>query len=245
MAIKRIKNSRGITFIELIAVITIIGIIAAIAVPTIGNAVQGAKINADKTTVRTLNNVTTIYKLKNNIFRTDVFAGIEEDENRILALVDNGYLRDEVVPAQKDASFQWEVDYQIWQVFVKGEPIRLSPLGSNFAEISSGMIDSIVKKFEDTNSYGRTWGDWKYTDLGLDSADWQDPIMHMIYIPSGSRLLITPEHGYKFELEDYQGKSKPVYFSWNLIYDTETEKWYSHSINEENEVNIDTLRVVN
>ena len=41
-----LKNKRGVTLVELLAVIIILGIIAAIAIPTIGNLIENQKRNA-------------------------------------------------------------------------------------------------------------------------------------------------------------------------------------------------------
>ncbi|MDX8290006.1 prepilin-type N-terminal cleavage/methylation domain-containing protein [Metabacillus indicus] len=43
---KMLKNERGLTLIELLAVVVILGIIAAIAVPAIGNVIQKSKVDA-------------------------------------------------------------------------------------------------------------------------------------------------------------------------------------------------------
>ncbi|RFB17688.1 prepilin-type N-terminal cleavage/methylation domain-containing protein [Bacillus sp. HNG] len=43
---KYLKNQKGLTLIELLAVIVILGIIAAIAVPTIGNVINKTKLDA-------------------------------------------------------------------------------------------------------------------------------------------------------------------------------------------------------
>jgi type IV pilus assembly protein PilA len=43
---KRLKNQRGLTLVELLAVIVILGIISAIAVPSIGNIIQKSKVDA-------------------------------------------------------------------------------------------------------------------------------------------------------------------------------------------------------
>ena len=45
---KRIKNEKGLTLIELLAVIVILAIVAAIAVPAIGNIIENSRYNAVK-----------------------------------------------------------------------------------------------------------------------------------------------------------------------------------------------------
>ncbi|MFD0671630.1 type II secretion system protein [Cohnella sp. GCM10027633] len=44
---KWLKNSKGLTLVELLAVIVILGIVAAIAVPAIGNTIEKSKDKAD------------------------------------------------------------------------------------------------------------------------------------------------------------------------------------------------------
>ncbi len=41
---KRLKNEKGLTLVELLAVIVILGIIAAIAIPSIGNIITEFKV---------------------------------------------------------------------------------------------------------------------------------------------------------------------------------------------------------
>jgi len=45
---KRLNNEKGLTLVELLAVIVILGIIAAIAIPSIGGVIENSKYNAVK-----------------------------------------------------------------------------------------------------------------------------------------------------------------------------------------------------
>lgn len=45
---KKLKEQRGLTLVELLAVVVILGIIAAIAIPSIGNIIAKSKFDASK-----------------------------------------------------------------------------------------------------------------------------------------------------------------------------------------------------
>lgn len=240
------KNMKsGFTLIELIVVIAILAVLTLIAIPNVLNVVEEAKISADKATLRTLNNVTTMYKMDSSNYDDDAFSGINENDNRILELVNNGYLQDEVSPQQKDASFQWEINDQTWRIYVDNVIVPLSPLGSDFSEISSGMIAKILQRYNDVGSYGRTWGEYRYSDLGLEPDDWNDPIEHLHYVPSGSKLLISPEDGYRIKFQFNSGQVITGIPTYNLIFDSTNDTWYYHKILPGNEIDIDSIQIVN
>jgi type IV pilus assembly protein PilA len=50
--IKTLRNKKGVTLVELLAVVVILGIIAAIAVPTIGNLIANQQAKADEATLQ-------------------------------------------------------------------------------------------------------------------------------------------------------------------------------------------------
>jgi hypothetical protein len=119
--------------------------------------------------------------------------------------------------------------------------------GSSFNEISHYMITLIREHYQSTGSYGRSWGDYRYTDIGLMPSDWQLPVNRVYYTPGGSRLMVRPEEGFAFLLKAQDGTLKllKASYNWNLIYDDLSEKWYYHSIAETNLVDIDTLEIIN
>lgn len=58
---KRIKNEKGLTLIELLAVIVILAIIAAIAIPAIGNIIENSRYKAVKSDAINVINSAQIY----------------------------------------------------------------------------------------------------------------------------------------------------------------------------------------
>lgn len=56
-----LKNEKGMTLIELLAVIVILAIVAAIAVPAIGNIIDNSRIKAGKADVANVLNAANIY----------------------------------------------------------------------------------------------------------------------------------------------------------------------------------------
>lgn len=58
---KRLKNEKGLTLVELLAVIVILGIVAAIAIPAIGSLIDNSRIKAVKADIANVINATNIY----------------------------------------------------------------------------------------------------------------------------------------------------------------------------------------
>ncbi|WP_262173466.1 prepilin-type N-terminal cleavage/methylation domain-containing protein [Saccharococcus sp. Marseille-Q5394] len=78
---KRLKNEKGLTLVELLAVIVILGIIAAIAVPAIGGVIENSKYNAVKADALNALNAANLY-----------FIDGKADSVTIDTLVSEGYL---------------------------------------------------------------------------------------------------------------------------------------------------------
>ena len=61
---KQLSNQRGVTLIELLAVIVILGIIAAVAVPVVLNQIDDAEKNADAATLAVIEDAAQRYFIK-------------------------------------------------------------------------------------------------------------------------------------------------------------------------------------
>ncbi len=120
-----------------------------------------------------------------------------------------------------------------------------SPYGDTLSEIAPSIINDMQEKLSSTGSYGRSWGKYRYTDLGLDPENWDEAIMHIHYKPSGSSLFLRPEDGYGFTVYNFDNDefSLDSTYNWNLIYSDIDGNWYFHSITESNIIDINTLVV--
>ncbi|RYI31616.1 prepilin-type N-terminal cleavage/methylation domain-containing protein [Bacillus infantis] len=79
----KLKDQRGLTLIELLAVIVILGIIAAIAIPSIGNIIENSKRDAIKADAIQLINAAKVYYAEN---------GNDTDGKASLAELEAGYI---------------------------------------------------------------------------------------------------------------------------------------------------------
>lgn len=82
---KRLKNEKGLTLVELLAVIVILGIIAAIAVPAIGNIIENSRVKAIKADAQNVLAAANIYFVENS----------NDDEADLAELKAAGFLDDE------------------------------------------------------------------------------------------------------------------------------------------------------
>ncbi|NKE06386.1 prepilin-type N-terminal cleavage/methylation domain-containing protein [Mesobacillus selenatarsenatis] len=84
---EKLKDQRGLTLIELLAVIVILGIIAAIAIPSIGAIINNSKADAHLANAQQIANAARLYVTTEKIEVTTTAKSIE-----ISTLVDKGLL---------------------------------------------------------------------------------------------------------------------------------------------------------
>lgn len=92
---KKLKNEKGLTLVELLAVIVILGIIAAIAVPSIGSIIENSRYKAVKADAQTALSAANMY-----------FSEGNEGSVKLTELVTKGFLED-------TASFEADTDASV------------------------------------------------------------------------------------------------------------------------------------
>jgi type II secretory pathway pseudopilin PulG len=236
-------DKKGVTLIELIAILVILGIIAATATFLIGNTVGNARLLADQQLISNINSAISYYDANNpdNLISESSLS----DEEIFTLLVSEGYLSNTPSLSSVDSELDWDEDTETFRLNVGGEVLPLSPYGDTFEQIVPEIIGDMQEYFINNGTYARTWGDYRYTDIGLDPEDWDGYILNIKYKPSGSDLRLDIEDGYQFVVEKIDGTEIEIDsdLNWSLIYSDLDEKWYYHSVDPTKEIDIDTLTV--
>lgn len=76
MAHKYLKNQRGVTLVEMLAVIVIIGIVAGVAVPAVVGQIDSAKVATDDSNLQVLNDAVDRYYIMEGSYPTGDAAAV-------------------------------------------------------------------------------------------------------------------------------------------------------------------------
>jgi prepilin-type N-terminal cleavage/methylation domain-containing protein len=252
------SRQRGFTLIELLVVIAILGVTASIVVLSIGHLMDSGNLEAANTEAHQVQTAVYAFMSANHLSDWNGDIGpSSEDEDPSRYLLNRGSLQAvytvtdgmlaaasyETLPRSRWAGLVFLNG--MWMNLVETIP-PLTSLGSTFAEISRSMIDLALEFYEENGYWPRTWGDYRFTDLGLDPLEWSGvPVEGIIYAPVGSRLQVRPAAGYEFTFAFLDGSTGSLTstLNWNLVYSLQNNTWYFHSIAEGNEIDIDSLRV--
>lgn len=236
-------NNKGITIIELIAILVILGILSTIAFFTVGNIINNSKLKTDTLTLNSINTAVSYYNLNN---LDEPINGENLTEEAIFnLLVSESYLLAFPTLQSDNASFVWSTEDSTFRIRSGEDLLPLSPYGDTFEEIAPKIIEDIHENYLNKGKYGRTWGDYRYTDVGLNPEDWSNPILHLYYVVSGSTLRINIESGYEAVFEKSTGEVYvlPSSRNYSIIYNDLDGLWYYHKIEDANQIDVTTLEI--
>lgn len=141
---RSLRNEKGLTLIELLAVIVILGIMAGIAIPAIGGLIENQKKNAFVANALTMKEAANLYVQKKNL------TGSTYTEISYKKLVTEGFLEEIIDP---DTRKVWDIDnnesyvkvtnLQVEAVCLKGDIRKLCGNGNNpinFADLSKDLV---------------------------------------------------------------------------------------------------------
>ncbi len=98
------------------------------------------------------------------------------------------------------------------------------------------------------NKYGgwpRTWSPYNFTDLGLNPADYAQPINGLYISPHGAEVGIANRAGDNLQVyvKDLNGNTLHLIDTWAIWCETTTSVCYYHTVAPGNEVDISTIYV--
>ena len=107
-------NNKGLTLIELLIVIVVVGVISGFTIIQVGTIIKNSRVSVDSFNLSTLNAVTEKFADSHPSGTSDIFEGYNDDDARMTALVDAGYLDGKIREQQDGATFEWNVATQRW-----------------------------------------------------------------------------------------------------------------------------------
>ena len=229
----RIFSTAGFSLVELMVVIALIGVLLSIAAPQLAAYLeQGRKAKCLSNRYHIEQDERTYY-LSNNSPSLAIDSRYRCDSGGIYVWL----VSDPAAPDYPRVG----CSLHYGQVAAP-----LTSLGSTFAEIATSMIDLISKFYQQNNRYPRSWGDYVFTDIGLDPAEWAQPVNGLYYSPGGTRVTIQPAEGYILTMKSTEGATLTLTpkLKWNLLYDVSDKQWYYHRKDPGNAVDINSLQII-
>lgn len=136
-----LRNEKGLTLLELLAVIVILGIIAAIAIPSIGGIIKNSKDKAHYANAQLIIDATRLYTTNTSPMKSEAVP--------ITKLVTEGYL--DVKPTDPDSKAQYD---------------DTTSVSVNYVD-TTGKYDYTITLVGSSN---KTLGTWKEDDLKAGKA---------------------------------------------------------------------------
>ena len=112
--------------------------------------------------------------------------------------------------------------------------------------IAGDFIERINAFYDNNGHYPRSWGTYAFTDIGLDPAEWTEPVAGIYWGPNGGRIGLANRPGDDIEIyiKDLNGNRRHLYNAWNIWCVAATNVCYYHRVQPGNEVDLRTIEIV-
>lgn len=181
------RDKKGFTLIELVTVLAILGVVLAIAVPAYRSFAEEAVRKADADEAALLTRATELHAAEQNRTLDTVFAGTENDAQRLGQLHAAGRIAEEQpAPQQDDAFFSWDQAETRWIVSEQDPYVRrfVDALATGAATLSDFRATSQAFAI-DYDEYGpQTWNG--YLEKVLEQSDYDSAVNVRDSADSGS-----------------------------------------------------------
>lgn len=113
-----------------------------------------------------------------------------------------------------------------------------------------GLVQDFTKRIEDFHAengrWPRSWGDYRFSDLGLNAEDWAGPVEGIHWNPNGNKVGLgnEPGDGLQVYVDTPSGDTLEVHDGWNVWCPVGDSSCYYHTVTPGNEVDISTMVVV-
>ena len=97
--------------------------------------------------------------------------------------------------------------------------------------------------YQKYGSWPRTFSPYNFTDIGLNPADWSQPIDGLYLSPHGSEVGIANRTGDNIQVyvKDLNGNTLHLYDGWGIWCPVNSSSCYYHTVAPGNEVKITTI----
>ena len=116
---------------------------------------------------------------------------------------------------------------------------------NKLAEIKDDFLARIAQFYAENGHYPRSWGDYRFTDIGLDPVDWTGTVEGVVWNPNGGKIGLGNKLGDDIQVyvTDLDGNRLHLYDGWSIWCVTDGTCYY-HTVAPGNEVDINTLEIV-